>query len=64
MTKTATSDPVPESFAEGLASTDPIQAKLDLIIEELGETRELVEELVEKVADLEVPYNGGFRTYD
>ena len=37
---------------------DPLNRKLDLVLEELNEQRDLLEELVEKVSDLGTPSIG------
>ena len=43
--------------------TDPVLEKLDILIEEQEEIKELVEELVEKVSDLNTGHGSGF-SYD
>lgn len=42
---------------------DPVLEKLDIIIEEQQEVKELLEEVVERLSELDLPYNsvsGGF----
>ena len=47
----------------GRAGTDPVIEKLDILIEEQEEIKELIEELVEKVSDLNTGHGSGF-SYD
>lgn len=42
---------------------DPITEKLDLLLNAVEEIQGVLEEITEKLADLELPYNAGFR-YD
>ena len=54
-----------EDFAAKIGNgRDPLTEKLDLVLEEVTETRELIEEVLEKISELELPYNSGFQTYD
>lgn len=47
----------------GANGKDPVLEKLDLLIEEQQEVKELLEEVVERLSELDLPYNsvsGGF----